>query len=203
MASTATTYIQAINVAFPVAGEDNDSQGFRDNYANIKNSLTALKNEVDGIQTGGAFTDQTNDFQQNIIQNAQLQSVGYVISKHQVGAIGGDQVIDFAEGNYQVWKITSATNFTFANFPDITTHAPLQLELYKDADNTATSVAVVLVASTTTDILYDTNPNTQVTNPIYLTTASSVVYEIARTVNNLNSNPDAYRVRFLGGPFEA
>jgi hypothetical protein len=75
--------------------------------------------------------------------------------------------------------------------------------LYKDADNTATSVAVVLVASTTTDVLYDTNPNNQVTNPIYLSTASSVIYEIAKTVNNLTGNPEAYRVRFIGGPFEA
>ena len=35
---------------YPVAGQDNDSQGFRDNFTNIKNNLQFAKNELDDLQ---------------------------------------------------------------------------------------------------------------------------------------------------------
>ena len=38
--TTSTTEINAIDQTYPVAGQDNDSQGFRDNFSNIKTSLT-------------------------------------------------------------------------------------------------------------------------------------------------------------------
>lgn len=47
MASTITNLIKTIDVAFPVAGQDNDSQGFRNNYNIIQSSLLAL----DGVCT--------------------------------------------------------------------------------------------------------------------------------------------------------
>ena len=201
MASTATTYISGINTAFPVAGVDNDTQGFRDNYANIKNGLTALSNEISSIQSGGVFTTGVNDFQQAVIQNAQLQSTGYVVSQNVIGTVGGAQVLDYSQGNYQIWKISSATTFSFANFPTVATHSPVQLELYLDP-NTATHYTVTFVGSTATDILLDYNPNAQVSNPITLTTCSSVVYEVARTKNVLTGSGDSYRIRYIGGPFK-
>lgn len=201
MASTASTYISGINTAFPVAGVDNDTQGFRDNYANIKNGMTALSNEVSAIQSGGVFTTGVNDFQQAVIQNAQLQSTGYVVNKNVILTIGGNQVIDYSQGNYQVWKISSATNFTFANFPeDPLTYSPLQLELYRDP-TTSTNVAVTFSGATAEDILLDYNPNNQTTNPVTLTTSSSVLYEVARTLSSTGTF-SAYRLRFLGGPFK-
>lgn len=201
MASTATTYISGINTAFPVAGVDNDTQGFRDNYANIKNGLTALTNEVSAIQSGGVFTTGVNDFQQAVIQNAQLQSTGYVVSQNAVGVIGGNQVLDYSQGNYQIWKISSATTFSFANFPDsVLTYSPLQLELYLDP-NTSTHYTVTFAGATPNDVLVDYNPNNQSTNPITLTTSSSVLYEVARTTSSTGTF-SAYRLRFLGGPFK-
>lgn len=202
MASTATTYISAINTAFPVAGVDNDTQGFRDNYANIKNGMTSLSNEVSAIQADGVFVTQTNDFNNTgVIQNAQVQSTGYVIAQKRIGEIGGNQVLDYSEGNYQVWKITSATNFSFANFPDnASVHSPLQLELYRDP-NTTTSITVTFVAATAEDILLDYNPNNQSSNPVTLTTSSSVIYELARTMSSTGTF-SAYRLRFLGGPYK-
>jgi hypothetical protein len=51
MASTLTNYSNNINVLFPVAGQDNDTQGFRDNWANIKNSLAIVSSEISSLQT--------------------------------------------------------------------------------------------------------------------------------------------------------
>ena len=41
-----------IDILFPIAGQDNDTQGFRDNFNNIKNNLTIAKTEISAIQAG-------------------------------------------------------------------------------------------------------------------------------------------------------
>ena len=40
-----------INGAYPVAGVDNDSQGFRDNFTNIKNNLVFAQAELNDLQS--------------------------------------------------------------------------------------------------------------------------------------------------------
>ena len=50
MASTITNLINTINVAFPVAGQDNDSEGFRTNFNIIQQSLLATDSEVEALQ---------------------------------------------------------------------------------------------------------------------------------------------------------
>ncbi len=50
MASTITNYSNTINVSFPVSGKDNDSQGFRNNFAAIKNAFTSTSNEISALQ---------------------------------------------------------------------------------------------------------------------------------------------------------
>jgi hypothetical protein len=49
MASTITNLINTINPAFPVAGQDNSSQGFRDNFNIIQQSLLATQGQIDTI----------------------------------------------------------------------------------------------------------------------------------------------------------
>ena len=54
MPSTITTYSTSINIVFPVQGQDNDTQGFRDNSIAIKNSLLVASNEITDIQSAQA-----------------------------------------------------------------------------------------------------------------------------------------------------
>jgi hypothetical protein len=49
MISTITNYANNINTLFPVTGQDNDSQGFRDNFANIKQALRNASNEINTL----------------------------------------------------------------------------------------------------------------------------------------------------------
>jgi len=58
MSSTITTYSTSINVVFPIQGQDNDTQGFRDNSIAIKNALLVASNEITSIQS--AQTSLTN-----------------------------------------------------------------------------------------------------------------------------------------------
>ena len=51
MASTITNLINTINVAFPVAGTDNDSEGFRTNFNIIQQSLLATEGEIENLQS--------------------------------------------------------------------------------------------------------------------------------------------------------
>ncbi|SVE47017.1 uncharacterized protein METZ01_LOCUS499871, partial [marine metagenome] len=40
----------SIDATYPVAGQDNDSQGFRDNFNQIKTDLTYAKAELEDLQ---------------------------------------------------------------------------------------------------------------------------------------------------------
>ena len=40
-----------IDITYPIAGQDNDTQGFRDNFRNIKNNLTQAALEITALQT--------------------------------------------------------------------------------------------------------------------------------------------------------
>ena len=51
-----------IDENFPVAGQDNDSQGFRDNFSVIKNSLATAKAEISELDELTAKKDRDNDF---------------------------------------------------------------------------------------------------------------------------------------------
>ena len=65
-----------IDGTFPIAGQDNDSQGFRDNFTNVKNNLTFAKSEIEDLQKNvllkGALSGTTLS---NELSNAQLKGV--------------------------------------------------------------------------------------------------------------------------------
>ena len=50
MASNISTYSGAINVNFPIAGADNDSQVFRTNYSKIQSALDVASDEISALQ---------------------------------------------------------------------------------------------------------------------------------------------------------
>ena len=50
MSSTITNYSSTIDTTFPVPGADNDTQGFRNNFIAIKNSLETAATEISVMQ---------------------------------------------------------------------------------------------------------------------------------------------------------
>ncbi len=54
MASTINS--NNINILYPIAGQDNDTQGFRDNFRNIKNNLSTAAQEITALQASLAKT---------------------------------------------------------------------------------------------------------------------------------------------------
>ena len=45
-----------IDTTFPIAGQDNDTQGFRTNYINIKNNFTTAASEISQLQANSAIS---------------------------------------------------------------------------------------------------------------------------------------------------
>jgi len=105
-----------IDPTYPKAGQDNSSQGFRDNFNSIKNNFTEAKTEIETMQTNKANLNSTNDFSGNTISNAVLKDNGETIYNH--GSIGsGSVTLNHENGHYQTLTITADTTFTFLNFP--------------------------------------------------------------------------------------
>jgi hypothetical protein len=129
----------AINENFPVAGQDNDTQVFRDNFDTIKTNFSTAKTEITDLQDNAARTDQDNDFLYNIVGSVTLNDA-YLRKKDYGSAIvAGTQDISFKQAMYHVVKVGANTSLSFSEFPtgavDITGLGQIgkaTLELYGD-----------------------------------------------------------------------
>jgi len=105
-----------IDETFPVAGQDNDTQVFRDNFDTIKTSLRVAGEEITDIQNNGARLDNDNDFGLNIVQNAVFQNNRE--QRFDGGAVDATPTtIDFQNGSYQIYRVTSNLSMDFLNLP--------------------------------------------------------------------------------------
>lgn len=102
MSTTASNYINAINQNFPVAGQNNDSQGFRDNFFNIKAALSATNAEVVNLQLGTMQQNQSNDFGGYDLKNANLVNATVTVAT-QTNSLGL-VTVDYTKANF--WPIT-------------------------------------------------------------------------------------------------
>ena len=133
----------SINENFPVAGQDNDTQVFRDNFDTIKTSLRYAKEELEVFQsstTGAARLNQSNDFNQNIISNAVLQGNRDALFD---GGNYNQATLDvnYTNGAYQIYKFAAPVELNFLEFPENETPAgvgKITLELYSDSATSRT-----------------------------------------------------------------
>lgn len=119
MPSTVTNYSNNINVLYPIPGVDNDTQGFRDNFANIKNALGAAAVELDNlILNTSKLNTGTNDYSYGAtIYRAPLKATGHII-----GTIDNYQEVDttvsFLSGGYHKFAIDGAVKLNVSDWPD-------------------------------------------------------------------------------------
>ena len=105
-----------INRNFPVAGQDNDTQVFKDNWDVIATSLQTAKEEITDLQDNVVRTDfDSNDFEKHVINNAVLQNVRD--QKFDGGAPSENITVDFENGPYQIYRFGADVEVDFLNFP--------------------------------------------------------------------------------------
>ena len=166
----------SINENFPVAGQDNDTQVFRDNFDTIKTSLRYAKEELEVFQdsaTGAARLNQSNDFNQNIISNAVLQGNRDALFD------GGNYAaptldVTYTNGAYQIYKFGANVEINFLEFPENETPAgvgKVTLELYSDGSSktiTFKSIGGLVYKKNASLIALGTLTVTSATNPVIL-----------------------------------
>ena len=113
---TSNINYQSINENFPIAGEDNDVQVFRDNFDTIKSSLREAQEEVSDLQSNTAKTNADSDFNLNKIERAVLQGVRE--QRYNSGPWPVDTAtVDFLNGSWQTFSFTTNVTIGFTNFP--------------------------------------------------------------------------------------
>ena len=110
-----------IDGAYPVAGVDNDTQGFRDNFTIIKTGLATAASEIGALETNTAKLNASNDFLGSDVTNANLSL--NTEKYHNIGTVTTGMNISFLNGPYQSLNVnlgesTSTINFALADWPD-------------------------------------------------------------------------------------
>jgi len=105
-----------IDGSFPVAGQDNSSQGFRDNFTNIRNNLGYAKSEIEDLQnkailkSGLTGTSVSNDMAGTVLYQPTLKS--YFETVYNQSLVSGAVAISYTNGNVQ--KIITDGDCTLA-----------------------------------------------------------------------------------------
>jgi hypothetical protein len=109
-----------IDGTYPVAGQDNNSQGFRDNFTNTKTNFQYAADEINDLQQKvvlkAALTGTTldNDMLGSILSNAQLQDMSF--TRVALGTLTGSVGIEYNAGNYQTVTTGGNISLAFTNF---------------------------------------------------------------------------------------
>ena len=169
MSNTTSQYISQINQSFPVPGEDNDSQVFRDNFKNISNALYSANSEIDDLQINSVKLTQENNFSSNLIKQAQFKDCSISVYDSTDTPISGDFTVDYTNGSYQKFSLANGThNITINNWPDTSQSGSLRLVLEADSQLTT---QVNFVASNLINI-------SSTAQPFSITTSTSYVFDL-------------------------
>lgn len=104
----------SIDATFPVAGQDNNSQGFRDNFNTIKSNFVASKSEIETLQTNSAKLNANNNFAGNEISGA-LFKINF-IKHHDNSTVTTDQNISLSNGNFQTVTVGADVTLTLSDW---------------------------------------------------------------------------------------
>ena len=94
-----------IDGAYPVAGQDNNSQGFRDNFTNIKTNFQDAADEITDLQSKAVLkaaltgTSLDNNMNDNLIYAAKIQD--FSATKVSITTTSGAIIVNYASGHYQ------------------------------------------------------------------------------------------------------
>jgi len=109
-----------IDGAYPVAGQDNNSQGFRDNFTNTKTNFQYAADEISDLQNKvvlkAALTGTTLDNNMNgsVLSNAQIQD--FSATRVALGTLSGSVGINYSAGHYQTVTTGGSISLAFTNF---------------------------------------------------------------------------------------
>ena len=134
-----------VDGTYPKAGQDNSSQGFRDNFSATKNNFTEAVTEIVDLQTNKANLNAASDFTDNIVSRAILKDTAETVYAH--GTTGGAITLDHSNGHYQTITTNASITLTFNNWPATATLGRIVLDItFALVAHTITIPSAVLVS---------------------------------------------------------
>jgi len=174
---------------FPVAGQDNDSQGFRDNFTNIKTNLQFAQAELNDLQskvllksalTGGTLV---NDLNNAVLYRPQLKAPTQTF--RDLGSINGSIPISFLDAGVQ--KVTTGGPLTIGldDFPATGFFGSMRLWIRITFGPSQTAAAVTWPNSVTLGTGKIANLNFE-TRQMTFTAAGNYLYELSTVDGGAN-----------------
>lgn len=129
-----------INGQYPIASQDNDSQGFRDNFTNIKNNLTFAKSEIEALEQNAILkTALPGQILNNEMNNTQLKGAQLLriteTRKDLTTVTSSTTSVDWSEGHFQYFILGGSTVLTLTGWPTSGLYTKLRLQV--EITNTA------------------------------------------------------------------
>jgi|TARA_B100000902_G_C27037405_1_gene777594 hypothetical protein len=135
-----------IDGTYPKAGQDNSSQGFRDNFSAIKTNFTEAQSEIEDLQTNKASTNANSNFSNYVVSQATFKDTAETVYPH--GTTGGAITLNHENGHYQTLTTNAAITLSFSNFPATNTVGRIVLDVnVVSTAHTITIPSAVLVAT--------------------------------------------------------
>jgi hypothetical protein len=129
-----------IDASYPVAGQDNSTQGFRTNFTNIKQNFQYAETEINALQNNGVVTNAANNFNDNLIYAARMQDIAF--TKITDSSAAGAVILNFASAQYYSLVTDGATSLTFTNWPAANESAVGYMRLQVQVTNVAHTVTI-------------------------------------------------------------
>jgi hypothetical protein len=126
-----------IDASYPVAGQPNNTQGFRDNFTAIRTNFQYAENEINDLETKAvlkaALTGTTLDNNMNdaLIYAAKIQD--FSATAVNITSTAGSIVLNYAAGHYQSISTSGNINVSCSNWPISPTFGYIKLQLVIDS----------------------------------------------------------------------
>ena len=185
-----------IDGAYPVAGQDNDSQGFRDNFTNTSTNFQYAADEI-------------TDLQNNVILKAALAGVGnldnnmngqplYNFEASQVSGMlnligtisSGTVTLDWNNGSYQTFTLNGNATLALTNFPGAGVSASIVLQITVSSTGLILALPAAVSIGTANLQGYAANAITFNQTGTYTFEFSTVDRGSSVTIIDLNRNRD-------------
>ena len=139
-----------IDGAYPVAGQDNNSQGFRDNFTNTKTNFQYAADEITDLQNNAILksalsgTTLDNNLNGSLVYGGVIRQ--FSATRAALGTLSGSVTINYASGSFQTLTTSGSVSLAFSNFPASGSTALVSVEItVASAAHTVTVPAAVSV----------------------------------------------------------
>jgi hypothetical protein len=142
-----------INDQYPVAGQSNNTQGFRDNFAGTKTNFQAAADEINELQTKAvlkaALSGSTLDNNMNgaLLTAARIRN--FSASVVNIGTSSGSVTVDYRVGHVQRITTTGNISLAFTGWPESGSAGLVRVQIIVDSSGRTLTLPAEVTLGTT------------------------------------------------------